>query len=58
MTPYDEGRDACKQGVHRSMCPYHWKGACIPMRREWLQGYADQAKAEADEAVAEYKLES
>ncbi len=52
MNPYEEGRKACAEGTHRSMCPYHWKGTQVPARREWLRGYADQAREEADDAVS------
>lgn len=48
FTAYNEGKRACKSGQRKSACPYD---KSKPVERlDWLQGYADQAKDEADKA--------
>lgn len=58
MSPiaYEHGRQDGKNGYQRSECPLEYKKDRA-LHSAWLHGYADQAKAEADEAMAKYKLE-
>lgn len=51
MSAYEEGKQACIDGKKTSACPYKGTKKEVVARVDWLQGYADQARAEADEAA-------
>lgn len=52
-TAYSLGVDACRRGWRRSDNPYDTKKLSERQQRlEWIQGYADQARREAEEALA------
>lgn len=50
-TPYEKGMSACRRGKRMSDNPYHRATERMSVNhRAWLQGFADQARKEADEA--------